>query len=127
MEKTVNKVMMVGYVCGAFMVGYIVRVLVALLSNWSGTFARFTDSEVVRHGLPIGLGIGFFVYMTFSKKMRQWAHEVIIEVSKVVWPSRKDTTAMTIVVCVFMILSGIILGIFDFLSGQIIQFIIGMS
>lgn len=127
MEKTVNKVMMVSFVGGAFLVGYVARVMITLLSSSWGAFARVTDSQLIQHGAPIGLGVAFFIYASFSKKVRGWAHDVVIEISKIVWPSRKDTTAMTIVVCFFMIMTGIILGLFDFFSSQVIQFIIEMS
>ena len=99
MEKSVGKIMMVGFVTGAFLVGYVARVLITLLSSSWGTFARLTDSELVRHGAPITLGVAFFIYASFSKDIKKWAHEVIGEISKIVWPTRKDTTAMTIVVC----------------------------
>ena len=127
MEKTVNKIMMVSFIAGAFLCGYIVNVMVALLSNSWGAFARLTDSPAARHGAPIVIAVSFFFYVSFSKKVRAWAHEVIMEVSKVVWPSRKETTAMTIVVCFFMIMTGIILGIFDLISSQVIQFIIELG
>ena len=127
MEKTISKIMMVGFVSGAFMVHYVVRVMITLLQSSWGAFARVTDNDLVLHGAPIALAVAFFIYASLSPKMRKWAHDVVIETSKVVWPSRKDTTAMTIVVCFFMIMTGIILGIFDFFSSQVIQFIIEMS
>ncbi len=127
MEKTINKIMMVSFVCGAFMVGYTVQVMNALLSVSWGTYARIADGDFVTYGMPVVFGFLFFVYVSTSKKVRTWAQEVIVEVSKVVWPSKKDTTAMTIFVCFFMILSGIILGLFDMFSSQVIQFIIEMS
>lgn len=127
MEKTINKIMMVSFVCGAFMVGYTVNVLNALLSSSWGTYARIVDGKLVSDLMPIVFGLAFFAYMVSSTKVKTWAQEVIVEVSKVVWPSRKDTTAMTIFVCFFMILSGILLGLFDFFSSQVIQAIIELS
>lgn len=127
MEKTVNKIMMMSFVCGAFLVGYTVKVMNTLLSSAWGSYARVTSSDLINHGAPVIAGVLCFFYLFFSKKVRTWAQEVIVEISKVVWPSKKDTTAMTIFVCFFMILSGILLGIFDFFSGQFVQFIIEMS
>ena len=127
MEKTIDKIMMVSFVCGAFMVGYTVQVVHTLLSSSWGTYARLMDSDLVTYGNPIVFGLAFFIYVNFSKKVKNWAKDVIVEVSKVVWPSRKDTMAMTLVVCFFMLLSGIVLGVFDFFSSQVIQFIIEMS
>lgn len=127
MEKAINKIMMVSFVCGAFLVGYMVQVMNTLLSSSWGAYARLTDSDFITHGAPVILGFLFFLYVNFSKSVKNWAQEVIVEVSKVVWISKKDTTALTIFVCFFMILSGIILGLFDFFSSQVIQFIIEMS
>ena len=127
MEKTINKIMMVSFVCGAFLVGYTVQVINTLLSSSWGAYARLTGTALVDNGLPILFGFGFFIYVNASKKVRTWAEEVVVEVSKVVFPSRQDTTAMTIFVCFFMIMTGIILAIFDFFSSQVIQFIIELS
>lgn len=127
MEKTINKIMMVSFVCAAFLVGYTAQVINNLLTSVWGTWARIADNDLLTHGTPVIVGFLCFVYLVSSKKVRTWAQEVIVEVSKVVWPSKKDTTGMTIFVCFFMILSGIILGIFDFFSSQVIQFIIEMS
>lgn len=127
MEKLINKIMLVSFICAGFLMAYTVQVLNTLLASSWGTFARMTDNQLMKHGAPIGAGLLFFAYLTISPKVRTWAHEVIVEVSKVVWPTKKDTTAMTIFVCFFMILSGILLGLFDFFSSQVIQFILEWS
>jgi preprotein translocase subunit SecE len=51
-----------------------------------------------------------------------WGDEVILEIKKVIWPSRKDTVAMSIVVVVMVIISGLIVSSFDFISGYLINF-----
>ena len=127
MEKTINKIMMVSFVCGAFLVGYAAQVMNALLSNSWTVYARVTDSEMISQLIPVFFGLIFFVYVSFSPKVKTWANEVIVEVSKVVWPSKKDTTAMTVFVCFFMIMTGILLGIFDLISGKLVKLIIEMS
>ena len=127
MEKTINKIMMVSFVGGAALVGYTVQVVSALLSNTWPIYARATDNDMVSGLIPVVAAAFCFFYLFFSKSVRTWAQEVIVEISKVVWPSKKDTTAMTVFVCFFMILTGIILGIFDMISSQIIQTIIDLS
>ena len=127
MDKTISKIMFVSFVAGAFMVGYTVQVINTLLSSSIGAYARVMDSDLMSNLLPVAAGILFLIYCYSSKKVKTWAKEVIVEVSKVVWPSKKDTTAMTVFVCIFMLLSGVILGLFDFFSSQVIQFIIEAS
>ncbi len=119
--------MMVSFVCAAFMVGYTVKVLNTLLGSSWGTYARLTDSELVNNLLPIAVGIVFFIFLVSSEKVKSWANEVIVEISKVVWPSKKETTALTVFVCFFMIFTGIMLGLFDYFSSQVIQAIIELS
>ena len=83
--------------------------------------ARFRNIEAVQHGLPVAFGIITFLILFMNKKTHTWADECVSEVRKVVWPSRKDTMAMTIVCCVMVLLSGIGFGIFDFFSSQLIK------
>jgi preprotein translocase subunit SecE len=127
MEKSINKIMLVSFVFAAFLIGYTVQVINTILSSSWGVWARLTDSDLITHGAPVIIGILFFLFLNISKPVKNWSHEVVVEISKVVWPSKKDTTALTIFVCFFMIISGIILGLFDFFSSQVIQFIIELS
>lgn len=42
-----------------------------------------------------------------------WAHEVAAELSKVTWPTRKETWSATIVVLVVSVIAAVILGVMD--------------
>lgn len=127
MEKTISKVMFVSFVGGAVLVGYSAQVLNTLFANWSGAYRSVMGAELTNNLVPVALGLVFLIFAYSSKSVKNWAHEVIVEVSKVVWPSKKDTTAMTIFVCIFMILSGVLLGVFDYFSGMVIRQIIEWS
>lgn len=54
----------------------------------------------------------------------QYLREVRNELSKVVWPSRKDTGAMTAVVLVFVLIVSFFLGIIDFGLSSLVQMIL---
>ncbi|OFZ11249.1 MAG: preprotein translocase subunit SecE [Bdellovibrionales bacterium RBG_16_40_8] len=56
--------------------------------------------------------------------MIEWAENIILETSKVVWPSRKDTIAMTIVVCVFVAIASVLLFVIDNVSRELVNLII---
>ena len=58
-------------------------------------------------------------------QFRQYLREVVYELRKVVWPSRKETIATTSVVVVIVIISGIFLGIVDFLLSRFVRLLIG--
>ena len=124
MDKLHHKIMMVSFVGFAFVLAAIVRTMLEVLASSIGSFAVIYDQDLVRHGVPAASGIALFVYMVASAKTRVWAQEVIAEVAKVVWPSKKDTTAMTIVVTIIILVSGFMLGAFDFFSKNLISLII---
>ena len=41
-------------------------------------------------------------------------NEVMVELSRVTWPTTKDTTSATVVVIVMVLISGLILGVLDY-------------
>ena len=62
-------------------------------------------------GIVAGFLVAFFLWRrkkTFSK-----ASEIIMELKKVTWPTRKETQAATIVVIVTVIIASAFLGLFD--------------
>ena len=48
-----------------------------------------------------------------SKRVHTFVVEVCVELSKVTWPTRKETWSQTIVVIIVSIIAAIILGLFD--------------
>lgn len=50
--------------------------------------------------------------------------EVRSEMSKVVWPSREQTTNLTLIVLAVMILMGAFLGLTDYIFGALVQLLI---
>ena len=58
-------------------------------------------------------------------QFRQYLREVVYELRKVVWPSRKETIGTTAIVIVIVIISGVFLGIVDFILSHFIRLLIG--
>lgn len=124
MEKTYNKIIAVSFVMAAVFIGYVVSVFINVLSNLWGTFARLANSPAVVHGVPVAVGAICFFYMILNPKVKAWAGEVALEISKVVWPSVKDTRALTIVVCVIILISALILSLLDYVSSEVVRLIL---
>ncbi len=57
--------------------------------------------------------------------VRQYFREVVYEMRKVIWPTRKETIASTAVVLVIVMICGIYLGIVDFILNRFVQLLIG--
>tara|TARA_Y100001935_G_C17292816_1_gene504432 strand:+ start:1093 stop:1494 length:402 start_codon:yes stop_codon:yes gene_type:complete len=115
-----KKIRAVAFILAGALVALVIDVLFESLSVTFGKVARLRSDETLRHGLPIAVGLIVFLILQFNPKVRAWADEVISEVRKVVWPSKQEVTAMTVVVCVFVTVIGLGLGVFDFVAGQAI-------
>jgi len=57
---------------------------------------------------------GFSYYVVFMSKIFQYLKEVKNELVKVVWPSRRDTVKMTLIVIVFSLMVSLFLGAIDY-------------
>ncbi|MDA3021809.1 MAG: preprotein translocase subunit SecE [Actinomycetota bacterium] len=81
-----------------------------------------TDTDV-SHGRESGSGDrgrpGFF------GRLALFVRQVIVELRKVIWPTRKELIAYTIVVIAFVILMGAIIAGFDYIFTQGVLFIFG--
>lgn len=120
-EKSNQSIVNFSFVLAGFIAYFISNVLLEVLAATFGAVARFRNIEAVKHGLPVSVGLLVFLILFLNPKVQVWADEVVTEVRKVVWPSRKDTVAMTIVCCVMVVIAGIGLGIYDFLASQLIK------
>ncbi len=62
--------------------------------------------------------------MKIFRKIIQFFKEAKTELSKVVWPTKKEAIKMTIMVIIGSIFVAIFLGSFDFLFMKIVEFIL---
>jgi preprotein translocase subunit SecE len=65
------------------------------------------------------------VLTVWTNTAREYLREVVYELRKVVWPSRKETMGTTSVVLVIVALSSVFLGIIDFVLSRIVRLLIG--
>jgi preprotein translocase subunit SecE len=121
MEKVNSKIITMSFAIGAFLTGLVVSLLIKAFAGAFAVVARAADSDLFRHGVPLLVGFGLFAFLQFNSKIVAWADEVAVEVRKVVWPSRKDTTAMTVVVIIMVLISSLIISSFDLISGYVIN------
>lgn len=121
MDRTNSKILTMSFALAALLAGFTLHLLIVVSAGAFGVVARMADSDVVRHGVPVAFGLALFALLQFNPKIWNWGEEVVSEIRKVVWPSRKDVTAMTIVVIIFVILASIVIAAFDMLSSQILN------
>ena len=118
------KIITLSFVAAGFLTAFVVRVLFEFIAVYSGTVATAYGQEWARHGIPVLAGLALFLFLQLREQTRIWAHEVVVEVRKVVWPSRQATLGMTVLVCIILMISGFVLGLFDLASSTVVNFII---
>lgn len=124
MKNENKKIITLSFVGAAFLAAFVVNVLLESLSAASGAVAKLVSYDAVAHGLPLVTGLVCFFALQLNSKTLAWADEVVSEIGRVVWPSSKDTSAMTIVVCVMLVISGVVLGLMDVLSNFVVSWLV---
>ena len=124
MEKSNHKIITISFLLGGFLVAVTAEILLESLAASFGFIARLYAQEVFRHVVPVALGVLTFAVLQLNKKTLIWADEVVAEIRKVVWPSRQNTALMTVVVCVMLAISCVILFVFDYVSTEVVRTII---
>ncbi|MBV2169117.1 MAG: preprotein translocase subunit SecE [Bdellovibrio sp.] len=123
MEKANSKILTLSFAIAAILVGLTTSLLIKAFAGAFGVVARAADSDIVRHGFPVVLGFAVFAVLQFNPRVLAWGEEVVTEIRKVVWPSRKDTTAMTIACVIMVLISSVIISSFDLISGFFINYL----
>lgn len=122
-----NKILTLSFIGAGALLAFVFTVLIRTITPLtSGAIARGLSSDFVLHVLPVIVGFILFLALQFNKKVLVWGDEVITEIKKVVWPSRKDTVAMTIVVCIMVIISAAVIGMFDVLSSFFVDYLVSL-
>jgi preprotein translocase subunit SecE len=60
------------------------------------------------------IALGLTYYLWRNEAVNKLVVEIVVELSKVTWPTRKELYASTIVVIVFSCIAAVVLGLFDF-------------
>ena len=126
-KKLVSKIQTVSYLSAAALGWIVTGILIRTLAGMFGAVRKLHGEDLFQHGLPITVAIGIFLYLQLSPKINEWSELVILEVSKVVWPTQKDTVGMTIVTLIMLAISCAVLVTFDWAAASVIGFIMDMK
>ena len=124
MNKSNEKILTLSFAIFAFLSGFSLHLILKSFSGAFAIIARLNENDLFKHGAPVLFGFGLFLFLQFNKNVLNWGQEVMLEIAKVVFPSRKDVSALTVVVIVFVLVSSVIITVFDFLSNFIVKGII---
>ena len=94
-----------------------------ILGSLIGYYGLATQPMMIRWGVLIGgiaIALGLVAFTPTGKHFLAYAKDSVNEVKKVVWPSRKETTQMTLIVFAFVI----VMAIFLWSADKIIEWLI---
>lgn len=104
LTRWVQGVFLLFFLCAFWVLDKLVTV------GWSA-FAE--PNPMVASGTAAALAAGLVFGLHRHPRIRAWTDEVVAELAKVAWPSRRETSASTVVVVVASIIAAIIVGAFD--------------
>jgi len=126
LEQNNKKIITLSFVVAAFLSFLVIRVIFETLAVSVGIVGKYWAITAFQHGVPVAGAFVTFLILQLNSNFVRWADEVVTESKKVVWPTRKDTTAMTVVTCIMLVVAGVVLGIFDVTSSQIVKVLLNL-
>lgn len=94
-----------------------------ILGSLIGYYGLATQPMMIRLGVLIGgivIALGLVAVTPTGKRFLAYAKDSVNEVKKVVWPSRKESTQMTLIVFAFVL----VMAIFLWSADKIIEWLI---
>jgi len=124
MENQQQKWVTLSYLAVAALLAF---VTLSLGQKFMGAYdleAKVRNADLILRGLSMLAGVGLFIGLCRSEKATQFMTEVVVELSRVSWPTQKETSAATILVIIMVVVSGLFLGFLDYLWAVILKWII---
>jgi len=86
--------------------------------------ARVRNYELVVRAVSVLAG--FVVYLSLYRHQRatQFMNEVVTELVRVTWPTPKETANATFIVIVMVVISGMILGLLDYIWTALLKMVL---
>lgn len=116
MENQYQKVVNVSYLVLSGLVAFLVLTALMKLVDVYDIESKLSAAEYIVRGLSILIGVVLFVCLYRNQKVNSFMNEVVLELlTKVSWPTSKDTVSATIVVLITVVIAGIVLALLDWL------------
>jgi len=124
MENQHQKWVTLSYLAIAALLAFVALQLGQKLVGAYDLEARVRNAELMIRGFSVFAGLLLFVALYRSEQATQFMTEVVVELSRVTWPTQKETSAATILVIVMVVISGLFLGFLDYLWTVILKWVI---
>jgi preprotein translocase subunit SecE len=124
MENQNQKWVNLSFLAAAIMVGYVLFLFGYKVVGIYDLESRIRNIELYIRIVSVLAGAIIFIGFYRNEKASQYMNEVVTELSRVTWPTQKDTGSATFVVIIMVIISGVILGLLDYCWVQLMKWIL---
>jgi preprotein translocase SecE subunit len=124
MESQFQKWVNLSYFAVAFLLGYVIFSLSTHVIGAYDLEAKFHNVELVMRIVSVVAGAILFAVLYRHDEANQFMNEVMVELSRVTWPTQKETSSGTVVVIVMVIISGFLLGFFDYFWTTLLKWVL---
>ena len=113
------------YAGGAITLGwFLIKSSNAIWTILADTVDAVPEPDATVIAVAAGLVAFIVAVITYrSKKIHTFVVEVCVELSKVTWPTRKETRSQTVVVLIVSVIAAVILGVYDAIWSHITDLI----
>lgn len=124
MENQHQKWVTLSYLAVAALLAFVALQLGQKLVGAYDLEARVRNAELLLRGFSVLAGLVLFIALYRSEQATQFMTEVVVELSRVTWPTRKETSAATVLVVIMVVISGLFLGLLDYLWTVLLRWVI---
>ncbi len=124
MESQYQKWVNLSYLALAVLVGYLIFAMSNKVVGAYDLEARVKNVELIIRGISVLFGAILFVVLYKNDQANQFMNEVMTELSRVTWPTQKETTSATFIVLVTVLIAGMILGFLDYVWTKLLQLVV---
>jgi preprotein translocase subunit SecE len=124
MENQHQKWVNLSYLAFALLVGYISFSVLGKIVGAYDLETRIRNVDLILRGSAIAVGAVLFIVLYKNDKANQFMNEVVVELSRVTWPTQKDTSSATLIVIIMVVISGVVLGFLDYCWVQLLKWVL---
>lgn len=124
MENQQQKFVFIGFALFSALVAFVLLSLGMKVAGAYDVETRIRNIEMVLRIGSIVVGLLLFGGLVKNQTSSTFMNEVVAELSKVTWPTQRETSSATVLVLVMVLISGVILWLLDSLWVYVLQLVL---
>ncbi len=115
---------MTSFIAFSALMGFLIFTALVKLTGVYDLESHVKSIDLVVRLVSLGLTVLIFAVLNWNETANQFMHEAVAELSRVTWPTNKETTSATFVVLIMVLITGLVLGLLDKFWTLVIQWIL---